>query len=113
MRYLEDFQSQEFVRTIGGLELIGMTWDDAIAELRVTLDDRSSPMPLHAQVAARLQELIETGGLPVGARIQSEVTLAERLGISRPTMRRLRARETGAWTAYTSRRRSARTSRGT
>src|ERR1700737_532667 len=88
MRYLEDFQSQEFVRTIGGLELIGMTWDDAIAELRVTLDDRSSPMPLHAQVAARLQELIETGGLPVGARIQSEVTLAERLGISRPTMRR-------------------------
>jgi DNA-binding GntR family transcriptional regulator len=88
MRYLEDFKSQEFVRTIGGLELVGMTWDDAIAELRVTLDDRSSPMPLHAQVAARLEELIETGGLPVGARIQSEVTLAERLGISRPTMRR-------------------------
>jgi DNA-binding GntR family transcriptional regulator len=43
---------------------------------------------LHALVAARLQELIETGGLPVGARIENEVRLAERLGISRPTMRR-------------------------
>jgi DNA-binding GntR family transcriptional regulator len=45
-------------------------------------------MPLPAQVAVRLQELIETGGLPIGARIQSEVTLAERPGISRPTVRR-------------------------
>ncbi len=88
MKYLSDLKSQEFVRTIGGLALAGVTWDDAIAELRVTLDGRSSPLPLHAQVAARLQELIETGGLPVGSRIQSEVTLAERLGISRPTMRR-------------------------
>jgi hypothetical protein len=32
------------------LALAGVTWDDAIAELRVTLDDRSSPMPLPAQV---------------------------------------------------------------
>jgi hypothetical protein len=39
-----------------------MTWDDALAELRVTLDDQSSPQPLPARVAARLQELIETGG---------------------------------------------------
>jgi DNA-binding GntR family transcriptional regulator len=88
MRYLLDPKSQEFVRTIGGPALVGMAWDDAIAELRVTLDDRSSPLPLHARVATRLQELIETGALPVGSRIQSEVTLAERLGISRPTMRR-------------------------
>jgi hypothetical protein len=28
----------------------------------VTLDDRSSPQPLHARVAAQRQELIETGG---------------------------------------------------
>ena len=73
---------------MGGLALAGVTWDDAIAELRVMLDDRSSALPLHAQVTVWLQDLIETGGLPVGARIQSEVTLAERLGISRPTMRR-------------------------
>jgi DNA-binding GntR family transcriptional regulator len=65
-----------------------MTWDDAVADLRITLDDRSSPRPLHALLAARLQELIETGSLPVGARIENEVRLAERLGISRPTMRR-------------------------
>jgi DNA-binding GntR family transcriptional regulator len=65
-----------------------MTLDDAIAELRVTLDDRSSPLPLHALVAARLQELIETGGLPVGTRLENEVSLAGRLGISRPTVRR-------------------------
>jgi DNA-binding GntR family transcriptional regulator len=66
-----------------------MTWDDAVAELRITAEDRSSPLPLHARLAARLQELIETGGLPVGARLENEVRLAERLGISRPTMRRV------------------------
>src|SRR5260370_439131 len=72
MKYLSDLKSQEFVRTIGGLALAGVTWDDAIAELRVTLDGRSSPLPLHAQVAARLQELIETGGQPL-ALMQSLV----------------------------------------
>jgi DNA-binding GntR family transcriptional regulator len=65
-----------------------MTFDEAMAALRTTLDDRSSAAPIHARVAARLQDLIEAGDLPVGARIQSEVTLAARLGISRPTMRR-------------------------
>ncbi len=65
-----------------------MTWDEAVADLRVALGDRSGPMPLHAVVAGRLEELIAAGDLPVGARIENEVRLAERLGISRPTMRR-------------------------
>ncbi|WP_308283090.1 GntR family transcriptional regulator [Pseudonocardia nigra] len=50
--------------------------------------DRSSPVPLYYQVASRLQHLIENGEMPVGGRLENEVELAERLGVSRPTMRR-------------------------
>jgi DNA-binding GntR family transcriptional regulator len=50
--------------------------------------DRTSPVPLYFQVASRLQELIENGEIGVGARIENEVDLAERLGVSRPTTRR-------------------------
>jgi DNA-binding GntR family transcriptional regulator len=50
--------------------------------------DRSSPVPLYFQVASRLQKLIEDGELPVGGRLENEVELADRLGVSRPTMRR-------------------------
>src|SRR3954468_5447156 len=50
--------------------------------------DRSSPVPLYFQVASRLQELIENGEIGVGSRIENEVDLAERLGVSRPTTRR-------------------------
>ena len=50
--------------------------------------DRSSPVPLYFQVASRLQQLIEDGDLPVGGRLENEIELADRLGVSRPTMRR-------------------------
>jgi DNA-binding GntR family transcriptional regulator len=50
--------------------------------------DRTSPIPLYFQVATRLQQLIELGEIPVGTRIENEVDLAERLGVSRPTTRR-------------------------
>src|SRR5690606_17759050 len=49
---------------------------------------RSSPVPLYFQVARRLEQLIESGELPVGGRLENEVELAERLGVSRSTVRR-------------------------
>jgi DNA-binding GntR family transcriptional regulator len=50
--------------------------------------DRTSPIPLYFQVAARLQEQIEGGEISVGTRLENEIDLAERLGVSRPTARR-------------------------
>lgn len=50
--------------------------------------DRVSPVPIYYQVAVHLQQLIESEALPVGTRFENEVDLAERLGVSRPTMRR-------------------------
>lgn len=50
--------------------------------------DRDSPVPLYFQVASRLQQQIESGEMPVGSRLENEIELADRLGVSRPTMRR-------------------------
>jgi DNA-binding GntR family transcriptional regulator len=50
--------------------------------------DRTSPVPLYFQVASRVQQLIESGEMPVGGRLENELELAERLGVSRPTIRR-------------------------
>ena len=55
---------------------------------RTSLSTASSPVPLYYQVASRLQEQIERGVLPVGGRLENEVELADRLGVSRPTMRK-------------------------
>jgi GntR family transcriptional regulator len=49
--------------------------------------DRNSPVPLYHQAARALEEAIEDGRLPRGSRLESELDLAEQLGISRPTMR--------------------------
>jgi len=49
--------------------------------------DRSSPVPLYYQVAQRLEELIESGEMPPGYRLENEIALADQLGLSRPTMR--------------------------
>ncbi|GLY83308.1 GntR family transcriptional regulator [Actinoallomurus iriomotensis] len=58
---------------------------EPIAKL-ITID-RSSPVPLYFQVAERLQDLIESGTLAQGVRLENEITLADQLGVSRPTMR--------------------------
>jgi len=50
--------------------------------------DRASPVPLYFQVAQHLEQLIESGTYPAGMRLDNEIVLAERLGLSRPTMRR-------------------------
>ncbi len=52
----------------------------------VTLDP-TSPVPLYHQAAQALEQAIKDGRLPRGSKLEGEVTLAERLGISRPTMR--------------------------
>ena len=52
----------------------------------VTLD-HSSPIPLYYQAARALEEAIEDDRLPRGSKLNSELNLAEQLGISRPTMR--------------------------
>ncbi|WP_377271113.1 GntR family transcriptional regulator [Peterkaempfera sp. SMS 1(5)a] len=49
--------------------------------------DRTSPVPLYFQVAARLEQLIATGDLLPGTRLENEIALAGDLGLSRPTMR--------------------------
>lgn len=49
--------------------------------------DRTSPTPLYHQVAEQLERAIDDGVLPPGGRIANEVTLADQLGLSRPTVR--------------------------
>jgi len=50
--------------------------------------DRTGHVPLYHQIATRLRDAIASGQLPVGSRLENEVALAERIGVSRPTMRR-------------------------
>lgn len=62
-----------------------LTVDAVVSRLSV---DRSSPVPLYFQVAQELQRLIDTEALPAGSRLTNEIEFADRLGVSRPTMRR-------------------------
>jgi DNA-binding GntR family transcriptional regulator len=50
--------------------------------------DRTGPVPLWYQISSRLEASILSGRLPAGARLENEVGLGERLGLSRPTIRR-------------------------
>jgi len=50
--------------------------------------DRSGPVPLYFQVATKIEKAITDEDLPAGARLENEVSLSERLGLSRPTVRR-------------------------
>lgn len=58
-----------------------------VVELTVDLD-RSSPVPLYFQVSRQLEAAIERGELPAGARLENEIGMASRWGLSRPTIRR-------------------------
>jgi DNA-binding GntR family transcriptional regulator len=49
--------------------------------------DRSSPIPLYFQIAESLKESIQSGALAPGERLDNELELADRLGVSRPTVR--------------------------
>lgn len=57
--------------------------------LELFLDlDRSGPVPLYYQVSNRLERAIREELLPAGSRLENEVALGQRLGLSRPTIRR-------------------------
>lgn len=55
--------------------------------LRLAID-RSSPVPLYFQLAEQLTTAITDGTLQPGDQFENEVGLAERLNLSRPTVRR-------------------------
>lgn len=61
----------------------GSGWNPAA---RITVD-HASPVPLYYQVASQIEAAIDSGELPVGARLDNEVELAATLGLSRPTVR--------------------------
>lgn len=84
--------------------------------LRITID-RSSPVPLYHQIFRSIETAITDGTLPAGTRLENEVSLAARLGVSRPTARQalqalvdqgllLRRRGVGTQVAHTRIRRS-------
>lgn len=50
--------------------------------------DRSGPIPLYFQVSTRLEEAIRSGLIPAGSRLENEIAIGHRLGLSRPTIRR-------------------------
>lgn len=58
-----------------------------VASVAVVLD-RSSPVPLYFQVARQIEAAIARGDLRPGQRLDNEIDLSERYGLSRPTMRK-------------------------
>lgn len=79
-------------------------------QVDVTID-RESTVPLHAQISEPLAELILDGTLEPGTRLEDEVSMAQRLEVSRPTARQalqrladrgLVSRRRGAGTVATS-----------
>jgi len=59
----------------------------SVAAPSVITIDRTSPVPLYFQLAQHFEAAIRSGALKVGSRLDNEVQLAERLGLSRPTVR--------------------------
>lgn len=56
-------------------------------DLLVSLD-RTGPIPLYFQVATAIEAGIRSGAIAPGARLENEIAIAQRLGLSRPTIRR-------------------------
>jgi DNA-binding GntR family transcriptional regulator len=59
----------------------------AVQQVSVTID-RDSPVPLYHQLAEQLSAAVADGRLQPGDHFENEVALAERLQLSRPTVRR-------------------------
>jgi len=66
-----------------------MNPQESILPLSLFMDiERSGPIPLYFQISQRLEKAILDGNLPAGSRLENEVALSDRLGLSRPTVRR-------------------------
>jgi DNA-binding GntR family transcriptional regulator len=66
-----------------------LTQLEKILPLNLFMDlERSGPIPLYFQVAQKIESAIMDGELPAGSRLENEVALGDRLGLSRPTVRR-------------------------
>ena len=66
-----------------------MSQDEVILPLSDFLNlDRSGPIPLYFQLAQAIESAINDGRLAPGSRLENEISLGERLGLSRPTVRR-------------------------
>ena len=63
-----------------------MTEGSGTRELDITLE-RNSPIPLYYQLAQSIEHAIDTGALAPGERLENELSLTSRLGLSRPTAR--------------------------
>jgi GntR family transcriptional regulator len=63
-----------------------MTEAPLVRELDITLE-RNSPVPLYYQLAQSIEQAINTGELAPGDRLENELSLTSRLGLSRPTAR--------------------------
>ncbi|MCI6583833.1 MAG: GntR family transcriptional regulator [Mobiluncus sp.] len=50
--------------------------------------DRNSPVPLYHQIAQPIEDMILSGQLTPGTRLEDELSMARRLNVSRPTARR-------------------------
>ena len=57
-----------------------------VRQLDITLE-RNSPVPLYYQLARFIEHAINVGDLAPGDRIENELSLTSRLGLSRPTAR--------------------------
>src|SRR6478735_11189202 len=57
--------------------------DDLLAGL-----DRTGPVPLYFQVSSAIERAIRSGEIPAGARLENEIAIGQRAGLSRPTIRR-------------------------
>ncbi|MEN9715169.1 MAG: hypothetical protein RJA35_636 [Actinomycetota bacterium] len=66
-----------------------MSQQEQLLPLSLFIDlERSGPIPLYFQISTRLEKAILDGTLPAGARLENEIAFGERLGLSRPTVRR-------------------------
>jgi GntR family transcriptional regulator len=64
----------------------GMPEAPTARELDITLE-RNSPVPLYYQLAQSIEHAINTGALAPGDRLENELSMTSRLGLSRPTAR--------------------------